>query len=31
VFNGVAVGAAGDIYVTGDVANVVYRLTAEDR
>lgn len=31
VFNGVAVGATGDIYVTGDVANVVYRLTAEDR
>jgi len=31
VFNGVAVGATGDIYVSGDVANVVYRLTAENR
>jgi streptogramin lyase len=30
VFNGVAVGATGDIYVTGDIANVVYRLNAQD-
>jgi sugar lactone lactonase YvrE len=30
VFNGVAVGATGEIYVTGDIANVVYRLSAED-
>lgn len=27
MFNGVAVGARGDIYVTGDVANVVYRFS----
>jgi sugar lactone lactonase YvrE len=30
IFNGVAVGATGEIYVTGDIANVVYRLSAED-
>jgi sugar lactone lactonase YvrE len=27
VFNGVAVGERGDIYVTGDIGNVIYRIT----
>jgi sugar lactone lactonase YvrE len=27
IFNGVAVGPSGNIYVTGDVANVLYRIT----
>jgi sugar lactone lactonase YvrE len=30
IFNSVAVGATGEIYVTGDVANVVYRLSPQD-
>jgi sugar lactone lactonase YvrE len=30
VFNGVTVGSTGDIYVTGDIANVVYRVNAQD-
>lgn len=27
LFNGVAVGERGDIYVTGDIGNVIYRIT----
>jgi glucose/arabinose dehydrogenase len=26
IFNGVAVGPSGAIYITGDVANVLYRI-----
>ena len=27
IFNGVAVGKSGEIYVTGDVGNIVYKIT----
>ncbi|HSL96411.1 MAG TPA: hypothetical protein VLA35_10935, partial [Thermoleophilia bacterium] len=27
-FNGITVGARGDIYVTGDIGNVIYRIRA---
>jgi hypothetical protein len=26
IFNGIAVGASGAVYVTGDSANVLYRI-----
>ena len=29
IFNGVAVGPSGTIYVTGDVDNVLYRIEPE--
>jgi glucose/arabinose dehydrogenase len=31
VFSGVAVGPSGYIYVTGDIANVLYRFKPTDR
>jgi sugar lactone lactonase YvrE len=31
LFNGLAVGERGDIYVTGDIGNVVYRITERPR